>query len=311
MKNGQFQFSYIKYSYVWFAFSLILIFIGLFAAGYKWWQTGRPFNLGIDFTGGTMLTIRSGRLGEINNLKLGEKNKARTEFLKEARQVFSGFGFSKSEMQISEKDLLVRMEPISIDQRTKIMAELEQKFPGVELVESDTIGPTIGKELRTQALGMILLVLVAMTVYISFRFELWYGIAAILALVHDALVTLGMAAVLNIEINIPFVAAILTILGYSINDTIVIFDRIRENVKFLRREKFSTICDLSINQTLTRSINTVLTTLLVVWALLFFGGATIKDFTLALFIGISSGCYSSIFNASPLLVIFKKWQKAE
>lgn len=311
MKNPETKFSFMKYTLVWFVFSAMVLSAGIGSAAFKFFQNSRPFNLGIDFTGGTALTIRFEKLKEIQELNPSQKTKVRTELLKEVRTILAEFGFSKSEMQVSDKDLLLRLQPISTEERSKIIEALEKNFQGVELVESDTIGPTIGKELRGQALWMIFLVLVAMTVYISFRFEFWYGLAAILALAHDALATLGIASILHIEVNIPFTAAILTILGYSINDTIVIFDRIRENVKNLKREKFINICDLSIIQTLTRSINTVLTTLLTVLALLIFGGTTIKDFTLTLLIGIGFGCYSSIFIASPLLVIFKKWQGVE
>jgi preprotein translocase subunit SecF len=307
MNRKNFNFPFIKYTSLWLLLSLAVVVFTFSYAGWRWLRTGSFFNLGIDFTGGTTLTIRFEKLDQINSLEPARRSRERTEFLNGVRGIFAKSGFSKAELQISDKDLMVRLHPIKVEEREKILVGLKEEFKSVELVESDTIGPTIGHELQRQAIWMIILVLLAITVYVSFRFEFWYGVASIVALFHDALVTLGFASLLNIEINIPFVAAIATILGYSINDTIVIFDRIRENVKTMRREPFAKICDLSINQTLARSINTVLTTELTIIALLIFGGATIKDFTLTLFIGITSGCYSSIFNATPLLVIFKKW----
>jgi len=142
-------------------------------------------------------------------------------------------------------------------------------------------------------------------IYITFRFEFWAAVSAILALLHDGLIVLGMTALLQIEVNTAYVAAILTVLGYSINDTIVIFDRIRENLKD-NGEKLNDVINHSISQTITRSINTSITTMVVLLSIYLFGGASLKDFALALLIGIISGTYSSIFIASPLLYRFKK-----
>jgi preprotein translocase subunit SecF len=161
----------------------------------------------------------------------------------------------------------------------------------------------IGKELRTQALWALLIASIAIIIYVSFRFEFKYAVAALLALYHDALITTGIIAFLWRDIEISFVAAILTIMGYSINDTIVIFDRIRENRKKLggKKKKFSEIVNISVSETLARSINTVFTTVIIVLCVLFFGGGTIKDFALVLLIGFIIGAYSSIFLASPIV----------
>lgn len=188
----------------------------------------------------------------------------------------------------------------------------------VEELRFDSVGPTIGQELKTKAINAIIIVLIAIVLYIAWVFRhvskpvsSWkYGIAATIALFHDVIITIGIFAFLGykygVEVNTPFIAAILTVLGYSINDTIVVFDRIRENLP-KSMDDFETTVNNSVNQTIKRSINTSLTTLLVLVSILLFGGDTIKSFVLALSIGIFVGTYSSIFIASPILVI---WEKA-
>lgn len=190
----------------------------------------------------------------------------------------------------------------------------------LEELRFDSVGPSIGRELKQKSLTATMLVLIAIVLYIAWVFRKvskpvasWkYGLTAIIALFHDVMITLGIFAVLgeffNVEINTPFVAAILTVLGYSVNDTIVVFDRLRENLP-KSEEDFEGTVNISVNQTIKRSINTSLTTLLVLLSILFFGGGTIKDFVLALSIGVFIGTYSSIFLASPMLVIWEKLKK--
>ena len=187
------------------------------------------------------------------------------------------------------------------------MEELKEEYGEVELLEADIIGPVIGKELRGQALWALLIASLGIIIYVSFRFEFKYAVAALFALYHDALITTGIIALLFRNIETPFVAAILTIMGYSINDTIVIFDRIRENKKRFahKKKKFADIVNVSINETLARSINTTLTTVIVVLCVLFFGGETLKDFALVLLIGFVVGAYSSIFLASPIVAVWE------
>ncbi|MCX7971558.1 MAG: protein translocase subunit SecF, partial [Negativicutes bacterium] len=176
------------------------------------------------------------------------------------------------------------------------------------LLRSEKVGAVIGSELTRQAVIAVLVAAVLMIVYINFRFEFKFAISAIIALFHDVLLVMGVFSLLRIEVDSSFVAAVLTILGYSINDTIVIFDRIRENLKTHRRdESFADMVNRSIWQVMTRSIYTVLTVVMATAALLFFGGATTRNFALALLIGFISGCYSSIFNASPIWVTWKEW----
>ena len=191
----------------------------------------------------------------------------------------------------------------------------------VEELRFDSVGPTIGQELKRKSVNAMALVLVAIVLYIAWVFRKvskpvasWkYGLTAIIALFHDVMITIGIFAVLgkffNVEINAPFVAAILTVLGYSVNDTIVVFDRVRENLP-RSEEDFEGTINTSVNQTIKRSINTSVTTLLVLLSILFFGGGTIRDFVLALSIGVFIGTYSSIFLASPILVIWEKLKRS-
>jgi len=176
-------------------------------------------------------------------------------------------------------------------------------------LEADIVGPVIGKELRGQAIWALIIASLLIVAYVSFRFEFKYALAALFAVYHDAIITTGIVALLWRNIEIPFVAALLTILGYSINDTIVIFDRIRENVKKAggSKKNFPALVNKSILQTLGRSVNTVLTVLFMVVALLIFGGATLRDFCFVLLIGFIAGTYSSIFVASPLVVMWEKY----
>ncbi len=185
----------------------------------------------------------------------------------------------------------------------------------------ETIGPAISSHLRTRAIYAVIVVIIAIVAYVAYAFrkvakpvQSWkYGISAIVALIHDVTITIGVFVLLgrflNVEVGIPFVVALLTILGYSVNDTIVVFDRVRENLIKRTADNFSEMVNLGINQTFIRSLNTASTTLMVLFALFFFGGESIKYFSLALIIGISFGTYSSIFLASPLLVVWERWKR--
>lgn len=177
---------------------------------------------------------------------------------------------------------------------------------GVRNVE--IVGPQVGKQLQTQAKLAILYSVIGMLVYLWFRFELIYGVAAVVAVIHDTLITVGVFSLTNKEISLTVIAAILTLVGYSMNDTIVVFDRIRENVKLLRREKLADLVNKSINQTLSRTVLTSGLTFLTVLSLFLFGGEVLHAFSFALVIGILIGTYSSIFIASPMLVAYQEWQ---
>jgi len=282
---------------IWLLISALFIVLGIGSMVINGTTRGSIMNFGIDFTGGTLLSLRFDKPVTVH----------------EVRDILHKYNLEKAVIQRSgDNNISIRCEPVSNEQRVEIINDLKETLGGAELLEADVIGPVIGKELRTQALWALIVASIGIIIYISFRFEFHYAIAALLALYHDAIITAGIISLLWREVNTAFVAAILTIMGYSINDTIVIFDRIRENLKRMGASKknFSEIVNISINQTLTRSINTVLTTLFMVVALLLFGGSTIKDFALVLFIGFLSGTYSSIFLASPLLVMFGKASKS-
>ncbi len=280
---------------LWFLISGFLIALGIFAMGWNWTVHGKPLNFGIDFTGGTILNLRF------------EKNIS----IQDVRSVLAKYKLAESVIQKGgATDFYIRTEPLEAEVRSSIIAEMREKFGGVELLEADTIGPVIGKELQRQAFWALVVASLGMIIYITFRFEFKYAIAAIIALYHDAIITTGLIALLWVAVDTPFVAAILTIMGYSINDTIVIFDRIRENLGKVGKTKinFGELINESITQTLARSINTVFTTLIMAVMLLIFGGEPIRPFALTLFIGFTLGACSSIFVAPPILFLWEAWE---
>jgi len=282
---------------VWFTFSSILILLGLFAFASNTLTKGRPMNFGIDFTGGTVLNLRFSVQAPLGDI----------------RTILAKYGKAQSVIQRSEgNDIIISTDPLSTDERGQIMSDIKAKFPAVELLEADTIGPVVGKELRKQAFWALVLAITGILIYVAFRFEFKYAVAAVLALFHDAIITTGLIALLWRPVDTAFIAAILTILGYSINDTIVIFDRIRENLlkPGALKRPLADVINEAVNQTMARSINTILTVLFMNAALLVFGGATIKDFAFVLLIGFTFGGYSSIFVASPLVVMLDKWEKS-
>ncbi|MBU0574295.1 MAG: protein translocase subunit SecF [Candidatus Margulisiibacteriota bacterium] len=281
---------------LWFTISSALIAISIGAFVYNTLVHGEVMNFGIDFTGGTMINLRFEKWIPLD----------------EVRGVLDGFGLGgdKSVIQRSgEKDVFIRTQPLESDTRIEIVNGLKEKFGTVDLLESDTIGPVIGKELRTHAIWALIIASAGILIYVTFRFESYkYAAAALVALLHDAIITTGVMALFWRTIDVAFIAGILTIMGYSINDTIVIFDRVRENLRKPGASKhhFATIVNTSLLETVARSLNTVFTSLIMVLALLFFGGATLKNFCLVLVVGFAIGTYSSMFLAAPLLVVWEK-----
>jgi len=277
---------------IWFTISGVLVLLGLFFLVF------RGLNLGIDFTGGTLLERDLG--GRVST----EQVRAVLH-----SQELHDIDFGKGVVQtVGGNNVLIRTRSLTNAEIKRLDAALEKKFGFLSVRRTEMVGPVIGKEILTDALWALLIAAAGVLVYVSVRFELRYGIAAIVALVHDVIIGLGFFALIGWEVNTPFIAAMLTVVGYSINDTIVLFDRIRENMRFRKGEDVGEIANQSIIETLARSINTSITTLFVVVALFLLGGSTIKNFTLALLIGIVSGTYSSIFIASPIWVAWKKWQ---
>jgi len=280
---------FIRLRKIWYIISLLVIIPGLISLMVQ------GLNLGIEFTGGNLLEVR------FENPVPVEK----------VRQVVSaqGLEFSRGIQKSGTSDYLIRTRHLTQEEQDKLMAALNS-LGKYTVLRNESIGPTIGRELTTKALLALLIASVLMIIYISIRFEFKQGIAAVIALIHDTLVVTGVFSLFQIEVDGAFVAALLTIIGYSINNTIVIFDRIRENMLHRKKgESLEDIVNASLWQTLTRSINTVLTVVFVLVALYFLGGSTIRNFVLALLIGVVSGAYSSICNAGPLWVDFKLMEK--
>ncbi|MDD4690937.1 MAG: protein translocase subunit SecF [Eubacterium aggregans] len=283
------QLKLVEKTKIWFIISLIMIVISLGALAI------RGLNFGIDFVGGTIVTIDLH-----TTFNTDDARKITDKYDKNADITYSG--------DAQEQIVISTKESLTTEQRTDLFDafKAEYKLTDADLVSVDTITPSVGTETARNAVLASVVAMALMLVYITFRFEFYFGLAAVLALVHDIVVVIGVYALFQIQVNAPFIAAVLTILGYSINDTIVVFDRIRENENVMGMQNLTTLVDASVNQTLKRSINTVATTLIAILALYIFGVAAIKDFALPLIVGIACGCYSSIFVASPLWVVFQK-----
>jgi len=274
---------------IWYIVSIVIIAIGLL------FLLINGLNLGIDFNGGTLM-------------EFGVEDDITTE---EVRAVLERIEIAEdSKIQHSEgsgeNGIIIRTKTLESEEIVAIDNAIKAEFNSAEMLRTEMVGPTIGRELRINALLALIAASIAIVAYISFRFEFRFAAVSIITLMHDILITLGIFAILGREVNTPFVAALLTIVGYSINDTIVIFDRIRENMKLMHKVPFVEQANTAVVDTLPRSINTSITTLITILAIYFFGGASIQTFMLALFIGMFAGTYSSIFVASPLLVT---WQE--
>nr|WP_242947927.1 protein translocase subunit SecF [Carboxydocella sp. ULO1] len=280
---------FVKTRLVWYIISLLIIVPGLVSLV---WQ---GLNLGIDFTGGTLLELEYKQVPAIEQVRAALKEK----------------GLGNAGIQAAEGNrILIRTVALAEKDRDEVLKAIREKTGDFNLRREDKVGPVIGKELLRNALLALGIAIVLMIIYISWRFEFWSGLSAIAALLHDVLVVIGVFSLLQLEVDSAFVAAILTIIGYSINDTIVIFDRIRENL--LKRRKDQEVGDVinsSIYQTFGRTINTVLTVVFVLVAMLIFGGETIYNFVLAMLIGVLSGTYSSICTASPLWFDLRRFAK--
>ncbi|PXV66380.1 protein translocase subunit SecF [Halanaerobium congolense] len=274
---------------LWYTISTTVIVIGLL------FLMINGLNLGIDFNGGTLM----------------EFSFAENVTSEEVRAVLERIEIAEdSKIQQSESagehGVIIRAKTLESEEIVTVDNAIREEFQSAEMLRTEMVGPTIGRELRINALLAMIAASIAIVAYISFRFEFRFAVVSIITLMHDVLITLGIFAILGREVNTPFVAALLTIVGYSINDTIVIFDRIRENMKLMHKVPFIKQANTAVVDTLPRSINTSITTLITILAIYFFGGASIQTFMLALFIGMFAGTYSSIFVASPLLVT---WQE--
>ena len=286
------KFHIINKRYWWFALSAIIMIPGLISIALQ------GFNLGIDFTGGTLIDVKFAQPVTVQQVR---------DVLKDYQLDNSTIQLASSEQTEAAPNVFIRSRVLQEDEQRAVMNDLGEKLGSYELLRTEKVGAVIGSELTQQALWALLVSSALIIGYISYRFEFKFAVSAIGAMFHDVLIVLGVFSMLQREVDATFVAAILTVVGYSINDTIVIFDRIRENLKTHRKtESFQDLVDRSIWQTMTRSIYTVLTVLFATAALFFFGGESTKNFSLALLIGFTSGAYSSIFNASPIWVTWKE-----
>lgn len=265
---------------LWYAISAVLLLVGVVSLLF------RGLNLGIDFTGGNIMQLQF----------------SQTVTSEELRSVVSSYVEATPTIQASDNNVfLIRTEDMPEEQSNQLLTQVESELGSFEILRNERIGPVIGAELIANAWWALLLALALMLLYITIRFRFNFAVSAIVPLMHDALMVLGIFSILQVEVDSTFVAAILTVLGYSINSTIVIFDRIRENRELHPKQGFTDLINESINQTLGRSINTSVAVLLLVLCLFLFGGDTTKAFSLALVIGVIAGAYSSVFIAGSIL----------
>lgn len=292
---------FVEYRKWAFFLSAVLILTGIASLSFK------GLNLGIDFTGGTIF-----------HLQIEE------EFtLDEVREVLAPFDLDGSIIQrtgdiVNERgrEVIIKTPSLSDLERARIIEAFKERWPVIgedQILRVESVGPAIGRELTREAFWAVGIAMLAMVLYITLRFEFKFAVSSIAALFHDIFIIIAIFSLFQIEINSPFIAAILTTVGYSINDTIIIIDRIRENLKYHRKESYAEIVNKSITQNLSRTINTSLTTFFVLFSLFvafnyFIGGIDLKNFALALLLGLIFGTYSSIFVASPLWYTWKKWE---
>lgn len=289
----------VKRRYLYFGISLLVIIPGLLAL-LIW---GLP--LAIDFTGGSLLQL---------HFDTGNPPEEA-----QVLALYSEYGFDDSLIQATEDNaIIIRSKSMDENTRAEIVAAMEERFGVTTTVQRfDTVGPSVGQEVAARAAGAVGLAAIAIMLYITLAFRgvphaFRYGVSAIIALIHDVGVVVGVEAIfghfLGWEVDALFLTALLTVIGFSVHDSIVVFDRIRENTNVYRRLPYETVVNHSIVQTLARSINTQLTVMFTLLALALFGGVTIRHFVVTLMVGVFSGTYSSIFNAAPILVV---WENRE
>jgi preprotein translocase subunit SecF len=298
----------IKQRSLWWTTSAAIILAGIISMVISTVQLGSPLRLGLDFVGGTRLQL------ERDCTKPG--NCDQPIDLNAVRQVMDAEGLGNSSIQIlgqKQQALTIRTKTLAVEQRTKLLNNLSTKIGAFDpkTIQNDTVGPTLGKQLFTSGLLAIFLSFAGILIYLSFRFQFDYAFFAFVALFHDVLMTVGIFSILGlsplqVEIDSLFVVAILTIIGFSVNDTVVIYDRVREVISLNPEQDIDQVVDDAVNQTLTRSINTTLTVLLTLFSIFLFGGETLHYFALTLIIGFTAGAYSSIFIASTLLAWWRE-----
>lgn len=269
-----------KYRIYAIAISLILMIasLGLIAT--------KGLNLSVDFTGGLVLQVEFTSPVQVADI----------------RSSLSSIGQGQAIIQAYDNnEVLIRFQAEDEDVRRQVLDTLKKDFGELKILKIDKVGPVVGKELRNQAFIALGLALAGILIYMAFRFKFRFGVAAVLSLVHDSILMLGMYSLTGKEVSVAFIAAILTVVGYSLNDSIVVLDRVRENWTSVRTKGVVELVDMSINQTLARTINTSVTTLLPVIAMYIFGGEVISNFAFAFLVGIIVGTYSSVYVASGIV----------
>jgi preprotein translocase subunit SecF len=299
----------IKHRYMLFAISLVIIIPGLIFMGINWARhPGEgPLRLGIDFTGGSLLEVQfaSGKIPATS----------------EVQAIYNSFATSAQDIadpivqSLGTDGISIRSKAMNDETKGKIVAEMENKFGTKATVLNFTsVSASVGQEVARSAAGAVAMASIAILAYIWFAFRslphaFRYGTAAILAMLHDVLVVVGVEAILGFafgwEADALFLTALLTVIGFSVHDTIVVFDRIRENLSIYRKVDYETVVNHSVVQTLDRSINAQLTVMFTLFALVLFGGDSIRHFVIILLVGVFSGTFSSIFNAAPILVVWE------
>ena len=286
----------VKYRKIFFTLLILTILFSFYA------MIAKGFNAGIDFKGGTIIEVSYDARPNAETLK----------------NALTSAGFGDARIQTAgESDVMIKTHALSEAERQVLTRTLSENGTNMQEKRFSSIGPTIGQELRTKAWYAIIFVILGIVLFIAYAFRhvsepisSWkYGVITTITLLHDIIVPAGVFVWLGKEVDTLFVVALLSIMGISVHDTIVVFDRIRENLKLRVSNDFATTVGMSLRQTFTRSINTSLTVMLVLATLYFFGPASTKDFSMILWIGIFVGTYSSVFIASPLLVVFEKWQR--
>ena len=271
---------FMKYRKAWLAFSVICVIASLGML------MSRGLNLSVDFTGGLVLQVKFDNKVEVSAI----------------RNSLSSIGQGQAIIQaFDNNDVLIRCQAQDEDVRRLVLNTLKKDFGTLTVQKIDKVGPVVGKELRSQAIISLVLALSGILLYMAFRFKFRFGVAAVMSLMHDAIIMLGVYSLTGKEVSVAFIAAILTVVGYSLNDTIVVLDRVRENWGSVKGKGVVELIDSSINQTLSRTINTSLTTLLPVIAMYIFGGEVISNFAFAFLVGIGVGTYSSIYIASSVV----------
>ena len=342
----------VKYKWVCIGLTALFLLPGIIAMGYSTYINKTPLLLGIDFTGGTMIQyafdkeITKNDEGVIRNIitdlgidnpviqtsapvtvtKSEEKNEepaqAISSQVKEASSAINNEAVDAPKTVDTQQKYVVSIKTRYLEttsensEAANILSALKDKFGNVEVLQVNAIGPTLGQELFKNSIITLILAFVGIIIYLTFRFQFDYSLFAFLALLHDAIFVIGMFSIFGLlyhtQIDGLFITAILTVIGFSVHDTIVVYDRIRENNRFLAKKmSFGEIANISVNQTLVRSLATSITTLLTLGALYFLGGETTKDFVLAMILGIAIGTYSSIFFASTLLVMYREHKEKQ